>query len=89
MSGDLGSLVPSAAVALERAGWTHTYSGKVRDLWTNPDRPGELLLVASDRVSAFDHILSPDIPGNRVLGLDRDLQVLYQAARVFRHQSNL
>jgi len=29
------------------------------------------------------------IPGHRVLGLDRDLQVLQQAARVFRHQSNL
>jgi len=29
------------------------------------------------------------IPGYRVLGLDRDLQVLQQAARVFRRQSNL
>lgn len=29
------------------------------------------------------------IPGNRVLGLDRDLPVLQQAARVFRHQPNL
>jgi protein-L-isoaspartate O-methyltransferase len=29
------------------------------------------------------------IPGHRILGLDRDLQVLQQAARVFRHQSNL
>jgi SAM-dependent methyltransferase len=29
------------------------------------------------------------IPGNRVLALDRDLHVLQQAARVFRHQPNL
>jgi SAM-dependent methyltransferase len=29
------------------------------------------------------------IPGNRVLGLDRDLAVLRQAARVFRQQPNL
>jgi len=29
------------------------------------------------------------IPGHRVLGLDKDLQVLQQAARVFRHHSNL
>ncbi len=29
------------------------------------------------------------IPGNRVLGLDRDLHVLRQAARVFRQQPNL
>jgi len=29
------------------------------------------------------------LPGNRVLGLDRDLHVLRQAARVFREQPNL
>ena len=63
MSDGLGALVPSASEALLRAGWQHTYSGKVRDLWTNTDRPGELLLVASDRVSAFDHVLEPGIPG--------------------------
>ncbi|WP_298228699.1 phosphoribosylaminoimidazolesuccinocarboxamide synthase [Gryllotalpicola sp.] len=48
-------------------GWTHVYSGKVRELYipagsTTADAP-ELLIVASDRVSAFDHILSPGIPG--------------------------
>ena len=63
MSDGLGALVPSASEALLRAGWQHTYSGKVRDLWTNTDRPGELLLVASDRLSAFDHVLEPGIPG--------------------------
>jgi len=36
----------------------------------------------------LSHHLS-SIPGHRVLGLDKDLQVLQQAARVFRHQSNL
>jgi len=44
-------------------GWTLTYSGKVRDLYTSPDHPGEVLMVASDRVSAFDHVLEPGIPG--------------------------
>ncbi|GAA4167480.1 phosphoribosylaminoimidazolesuccinocarboxamide synthase [Gryllotalpicola koreensis] len=47
-------------------GWTHVYSGKVRDLYvpegtTDADAP-ELLVVASDRVSAFDFVLSPGIP---------------------------
>jgi phosphoribosylaminoimidazole-succinocarboxamide synthase len=39
------------------------YSGKVRDLYENPDQPGRMLVVASDRVSAFDHVLEPGIPG--------------------------
>ncbi len=42
-------------------GWQHLRSGKVRDLYTN-DR-GELLIVASDRISAFDYILPTLIPG--------------------------
>lgn len=41
-------------------GLTHLHSGKVRDLYRTAD--GRLLMVASDRVSAFDHILSPQIP---------------------------
>jgi phosphoribosylaminoimidazole-succinocarboxamide synthase len=48
-------------------GWTLTYSGKVRDLYTSPDHAGEVLLVASDRVSAFDHVLEPGIPGKGAL----------------------
>jgi phosphoribosylaminoimidazole-succinocarboxamide synthase len=41
--------------------WTHLRSGKVRELYTNEQ--GELLLVASDRISAFDYILPTEIPG--------------------------
>jgi phosphoribosylaminoimidazole-succinocarboxamide synthase len=41
-------------------GLTHLHSGKVRDLYRMSD--GRLLMVASDRISAFDHILSPEIP---------------------------
>ena len=44
-------------------GWEHVYSGKVRDLYSHPARPGVVLMVASDRVSAFDHVLQPGIPG--------------------------
>jgi phosphoribosylaminoimidazole-succinocarboxamide synthase len=46
-------------------GWVHIYSGKVRDLY-RPSSDGfadNLLVVASDRVSAFDQILEPEIPG--------------------------
>ena len=41
--------------------WTHIRSGKVRELYTN--EKGELLLVASDRISAFDYILPTEISG--------------------------
>jgi phosphoribosylaminoimidazole-succinocarboxamide synthase len=41
-------------------GATHLHSGKVRDLYALPD--GHLLMVASDRISAFDFILDTPIP---------------------------
>jgi phosphoribosylaminoimidazole-succinocarboxamide synthase len=41
-------------------GATHLHSGKVRDLYELPD--GRLLMVASDRISAFDFILRTPIP---------------------------
>jgi len=51
-------------------GWKRAYSGKVRDLYLETtDAPSTLasasrvLVVASDRVSAFDHVLEPGIPG--------------------------
>ncbi|GAA3636252.1 phosphoribosylaminoimidazolesuccinocarboxamide synthase [Microbacterium awajiense] len=46
----------------ELPGWRHVYSGKVRDLYDRDD-DDRMLVVASDRVSAFDHVLSPGIPG--------------------------
>jgi phosphoribosylaminoimidazole-succinocarboxamide synthase len=50
------------AIAIE--GWVHTYSGKVRDLYESEDPALAhlILVVASDRVSAFDHVLEPAIP---------------------------
>ena len=41
-------------------GWKHLRTGKVRDLYTNGD--DEILLVASDRISAFDWVLPTLIP---------------------------
>jgi phosphoribosylaminoimidazole-succinocarboxamide synthase len=45
-------------------GWHHVYSGKVRDLYESDDATLShlILVVASDRISAFDTILSPEIP---------------------------
>lgn len=42
------------------AGARHIHSGKVRELYEL--ETGDLLMVASDRISAFDFILSPEIP---------------------------
>ncbi|WP_166868442.1 phosphoribosylaminoimidazolesuccinocarboxamide synthase [Salinibacterium sp. ZJ70] len=47
--------------------WKHEYSGKVRDLYLSDLEPGRALVVASDRVSAFDHVLEPGIPGKGAL----------------------
>jgi phosphoribosylaminoimidazole-succinocarboxamide synthase len=41
-------------------GWNHLRTGKVRDLYTNES--GEILLVASDRISAFDWVIPTTIP---------------------------
>jgi phosphoribosylaminoimidazole-succinocarboxamide synthase len=41
-------------------GAEHVHSGKVRDLYRLPG--GELLMVASDRISAFDFVLDSTIP---------------------------
>lgn len=42
------------------AGLRHLYSGKVRELYQAGD--GVLLLVATDRISAFDYVLDTTIP---------------------------
>ncbi|MGJ3189429.1 phosphoribosylaminoimidazolesuccinocarboxamide synthase [Paenarthrobacter nitroguajacolicus] len=54
---------------LDLPGWTHVYSGKVRDLYVPADEAitekiGQecVLVVASDRISAYDHVLSSEIP---------------------------
>jgi len=65
--------------ALDLPGWSHAYSGKVRDLYVPApvvdsvgdvatlDDTSHLLVVASDRVSAYDHVLEPGIPGKGAL----------------------
>lgn len=51
---------------LELPGWRHVYSGKVRDLYepVEPHPRGDVVLVvASDRISAYDWVLPTEIPG--------------------------
>ena len=57
MSG-FGPAGPPPAPAI--TGWTHLRTGKVRELYTNES--GNLLIVASDRISAFDWVLPTEIP---------------------------
>lgn len=65
----MGGVSTSAeGTALSIPGWRHIYSGKVRDLYASED-PADtrILVVASDRVSAFDFALSPGIPAKGAL----------------------
>ena len=66
------------SATIELAGWTRTYSGKVRDLYVPDlgheigqavrDRHGDVVLVvASDRISAYDHVLPTPIPDKGVV----------------------
>lgn len=41
-------------------GYKHLYTGKVRELWETPT--GDVLFVATDRISAYDWILPTPIP---------------------------
>ena len=68
----------SRTAPIEIPGWTHVYSGKVRDLYVPEEsrydaagltisddaevRAGSVMVVASDRISAFDKILPTEIP---------------------------
>jgi len=57
---------PTPPSAPSVAGWRHVYSGKVRDLYepTEPHALGDVILVvASDRISAYDWVLPTTIPG--------------------------
>ncbi|GAB3673404.1 phosphoribosylaminoimidazolesuccinocarboxamide synthase [Angustibacter aerolatus] len=50
------------AEAPQLPGFRHVYSGKVRDLYVPEGDDSLLLVVATDRISAFDHVLSTPVP---------------------------
>jgi len=56
--------LPSLPLILETAfdGLARHSQGKVRDIYAFPDDPSVLLIVATDRISAFDYVLGSGIP---------------------------
>src|SRR6187551_3522175 len=54
------ALPPTAVTSIENLPYPHLASGKVREIF---DLGDALLLVATDRLSAFDVILPDGIPG--------------------------
>jgi len=87
---------PTASAPLDLPGWRHAYSGKVRDLYVPADPAADaatpdlaaaarVLVVASDRVSAFDHVLEPGIPGKGVLLTTLSLWWFGQLAGIPNH----
>ncbi|GAB3192867.1 hypothetical protein GCM10027061_24150 [Nesterenkonia suensis] len=61
------ALAGDIRVSSQLPGWIHAASGKVRDLYRPApgsawDGQDVVLVVASDRISAYDHVLSTPIP---------------------------
>jgi phosphoribosylaminoimidazole-succinocarboxamide synthase len=56
--------VPSSPPILQTSfdGLTRHSQGKVRDIYSFSDQPDVLLIVATDRISAFDYVLGSGIP---------------------------
>ncbi len=50
----------SRSLSVRVPGLVHLHTGKVRDLYRN--EAGELVLVATDRISAYDWVLPTEIP---------------------------
>lgn len=68
---------------LELPGFRHVYSGKVRDLYEDAD--GQLLIVASDRISAYDAVLPTPIPDKGVVLTQLSLWWFDQLADLVPH----
>ncbi len=62
---DQENLMPTTNDALAGLAGRHLHSGKVRELYSADD--GSLLIVATDRISAFDHVLPTEIPDKGAL----------------------
>ncbi|MHA7154120.1 phosphoribosylaminoimidazolesuccinocarboxamide synthase [Arthrobacter sp. TMN-50] len=71
---------------IEIPGWKHTYSGKVRDLYSPLTGPADrVLVVASDRISAYDFVLSSEIPDKGRVLTQLSLWWFEQLAEVPNH----
>ncbi|MGZ5416815.1 MAG: phosphoribosylaminoimidazolesuccinocarboxamide synthase [Nocardioides sp.] len=74
------SPLPGIPPAPHIDGAEHIHSGKVRDLYRLPD--GLLLMVASDRISAYDYVLDSTIPDKGVVLTQMSLWWFEQLADV-------
>jgi phosphoribosylaminoimidazole-succinocarboxamide synthase len=80
-----------APAVLELPGYVHLYSGKVRDLYapldaaTGEARSDQLLLVASDRLSAYDFVLDSPVPDKGRVLTQLSLWWFEQLAAVVPH----
>ncbi|WP_281177473.1 phosphoribosylaminoimidazolesuccinocarboxamide synthase, partial [Janibacter limosus] len=75
---------------LELPGYAHVYSGKVRDLYAplgadGSPRADQLLLVASDRMSAYDFVLDTPIPDKGAVLTQMSLWWFEQMADLVPH----
>ena len=77
------SPLPGIPPAPHIDGAEHLHSGKVRDLYRLPD--GNLLMVASDRISAYDFVLDSTIPDKGVVLTQMSLWWFDQLADVVPH----
>ena len=61
-----GPMAEPLTQAPDLAGWDRAVTGKVRELYVpageDPAHAEQVLVVATDRISAYDHALSPGIP---------------------------
>jgi len=71
-----------ALLSIERLPWPRVASGKVREIF---DLGDALLMVATDRVSAFDVVMKEGLPGKGVLLTQISLHWFRQAASLTRH----
>lgn len=67
-----GQAHPREETTEDLPGWVHVSSGKVRELYRPaPGSPWDgqdvVLMVASDRISAYDHVLSSPIPEKGII----------------------
>ncbi|MCI9888074.1 phosphoribosylaminoimidazolesuccinocarboxamide synthase [Micrococcales bacterium 31B] len=72
---------------LDLPGWTHVYSGKVRDLYrpADPGTTDRLLVVASNRLSSFDVMLGTEIPDKGAILTQLSLWWFEQLADLVPH----
>ncbi|GAA2721650.1 phosphoribosylaminoimidazolesuccinocarboxamide synthase [Cellulomonas aerilata] len=88
MSAGLPGPGQAAHGAPDLPGWRHTYAGKVRDLYLpDGDHPAGdvVLVVASDRISAYDHVLPTPVPGKGTVLTQLSLWWFEQLADLVPH----